>query len=414
MPKATILIVEDEAIVVEDLSQKLTRIGYEICGISADGVDAATLARDKRPDLVLMDIRLQGAIDGVEAAETIRRECALPVVFLTAHSDQKTLQRAKLTQPFGYILKPFDELELEIHIEMALHKHQAEQELLRQREWLRVTLTSIGDAVLATDTARRILFINPVASALTGWAEEEAIGRPIESVFRIMDEETRQPVADVVARVLQESRVLGLANNAVLIDRHGQRIPIEDSAAPIRDAHGEVTGVVLVFRNVAERRRARELMRSAALFPEENPTPVLRAGRNGTLLFANRAAKALLAEWQCAVGELTPEFARAAVAKALESRATQELELLLGQRSLWFRLVPIHERQYVNFYGMDITARKQAEEALQQTNRELTRFNSAAVGREMRMIELKKEVNALCAQAGQPPRYPLDFEKAQP
>ncbi len=414
MPKATILIVEDEAIVAEDLSQKLGRLGYEVRGITARGEEAVALARERRPDLVLMDIRLQGAMDGVEAAEHIRRECAVPVIFLTAHSDRETLERAKLAEPFGYILKPFEELELETHIEMALYKHQAEQALRRHREWLRVTLSSIGDAVLATDTARRITFVNPVAAALTGWLEEQAMGQPVENVFRIINEQTREWAESVVAQVLRENRVVGLANHTALIARDGREIPVEDSAAPIRDKGGKVSGVVLVFHDVTGTRRARELLRSAALFPEENPCPVLRAAQDGTLLFANRAAARLLAEWQCGLGEPTPEFVRVAVARALESGAGQELDIVLGERSLSFMLVPIPERHYVNLYGMDITERKRAEEALRQTNEELTRFNSAAVGRELRMVELKKEVNELCAQAGQPPRYPLDSGEEQP
>jgi AmiR/NasT family two-component response regulator len=129
MPKATILIVEDEAIVAEDLFQKLGHMGYEVRGITALGEEAVALARDRRPDLVLMDIRLRGRMGGIEAAELIRRECDLPVVFLTGQADSATLQRAKVTDRFGYILKPFDELELETHIDMALHKHQTESKL---------------------------------------------------------------------------------------------------------------------------------------------------------------------------------------------------------------------------------------------------------------------------------------------
>jgi PAS domain S-box-containing protein len=361
-----------------------------------------------------MDIRLQGGMDGVEAAERIRRECSLPVIFLTAHSDRATLQRAKLAQPFGYILKPFEELELETHIQMALYRHQAELDLWRQREWLRVTLTSIGDAVLAADTSRRITFVNPVAAALTGWPQEQALGQTVENVFRIINEKTREQAGDVVAEVLRENRVVGLANHTALVARSGREIPIEDSAAPIRDAGGMVSGVVLVFHDVTEKRRARELMRSAALFPEENPCPVLRAAQDGTLLFANRAAAPLLAEWHCGLGERMPEFARQPLARALESGAVQELDILLGERSLSFRLVPILERHYVNFYGVDITERKRAEESLRESNKELTRFNRAAVGRELRMIELKKEINALCARAGEMPRYPLDSDQEQP
>ncbi len=179
MSKASILIVEDEAIIADDLANKLRDRDYEVVGITARGEEAVALAQSRRPDLVLMDIQLAGAMDGVAAAEVIRQQCDLPVVYLTAHSDRITLQRAKLTEPFGYILKPFEERELEAHIEMALYKHQTDRKLREQREWLRITLTSIGDAVIATDTAGRITFLNPVAESVTGWKERDALGRPI-------------------------------------------------------------------------------------------------------------------------------------------------------------------------------------------------------------------------------------------
>jgi CheY-like chemotaxis protein len=126
MSKATILIVEDEAIVAEDLAQKLARLGYEVSGITDLGEEAVVLARERRPDLVLMDISLSGLMDGVEAGERIRRETGLPVVFLTGQADSATLQRAKVTDQFGYILKPFEELELAAHIDRALQQHATE------------------------------------------------------------------------------------------------------------------------------------------------------------------------------------------------------------------------------------------------------------------------------------------------
>jgi len=158
MSKATVLIVENEAIVAADLAGKLVRLGYEVAGEAARGEEAVALACRLRPNLVLMDISLPGPVDGIAATEAIRRQHDVPVIYLTAHADSATLARAKLTDPFGYILKPFEERELATQIELALYKHQADQQIRQQREWLRVTLTSIGDAVLATDNAGRITF----------------------------------------------------------------------------------------------------------------------------------------------------------------------------------------------------------------------------------------------------------------
>jgi len=147
MSRTTILIVEDEAVVALDLARKLDRLGYKVVGKVAEGEAAIALARRLRPQLVLMDIALEGPMDGIDAAEAIRREIDAPLVYLTAHSDPATLSRAKLTGPFGYVLKPFDERDLATQIEMAIFRHQADRQLRQQREWLRVTLTSIGDAV---------------------------------------------------------------------------------------------------------------------------------------------------------------------------------------------------------------------------------------------------------------------------
>ena len=263
MSTTTILIVEDERIVALDLAGKLEQLGYEVAGTAMRGDEAVTLARRLRPNLVLMDISLEGPLDGIEAVEAIHREQDVPVVYLTAHSDPATLTRAKLTGPFGYILKPFELRDLATQIELALYRHQADRQLSEQREWLRVTLSSIGDAVIATDAEGRISFVNPVAESLTGWKAEEAAGQPIECVFRIVNEQTGQPSEKPVARVLREGRAVELANHTALVTKDGRMVPIEDSAAPILDAAGQVIGAVLVFHDVTEKRRAEEAARES-------------------------------------------------------------------------------------------------------------------------------------------------------
>ena len=267
MPNAAILIVEDEAIVARDIAQMLGRLGYAVRGCTARGEEALVLARELTLDLVLMDIRLAGAMDGVEAAERLRREYDLPVVYLTAHSDRATLERAKRTEPFGYLLKPFEERELETHIEIALYKHQAERKLRESEQRWATTLASIGDAVITSDTKGQVTFLNPVAAALTGWTPEEAHGQPMTRVFHIINEQTGAPAEDLVARVLRENRSVELANHTALVTRDGRTVPVEDSAVPITDMAGQVTGVVIVFHDVTEKRRAEEtLLQSEARF----------------------------------------------------------------------------------------------------------------------------------------------------
>jgi PAS domain S-box-containing protein len=140
--------------------------------------------------------------------------------------------------------------------EMASALAARDAALQAERQWLRVTLAGIGDAVIATDTNGRIVFMNPVAQNLSGWPEAAASGQAIDTVFRVINEQTRAPVDNPVARVLRDGVIVGLANHSLLITRDGREVPIDDSGAPIRDEHGNLLGVVLVFRDVTARRQA--------------------------------------------------------------------------------------------------------------------------------------------------------------
>ncbi len=263
MDKTSILIVEDEGIVAKNLNNKLVQLGYEVAGTATSAEEAVEMALELQPQLILMDIQLSGQRDGIQAAEAVRAQYDVPVIYLTAHSDPATLARAKLTGPFGYILKPFEMRDLATQIELALYKHQADKQVHEQREWLRITLSSIGDAVIATDATGLITFINPVAEALTGWKQDEATGQPMQDVFRIVNEHSRQIADDPVSKVLQSGVIVGLANHTLLLRKGGGEIPIDDSGAPIRDISGHILGVVVVFRDISERRQAEQSLRES-------------------------------------------------------------------------------------------------------------------------------------------------------
>ena len=217
MKPAKILIVEDDRVVARDIQQQLGRIGHAVVGITARGEDVLPLALSTQPEMVLMDIRLEGAVDGIDAAQQIREHCHIPVVFLTAYADDETVERASITEPFGYILKPFEDSQLRTVIEMALYKHTAERKLRESELRFVTTLSSIGDAVIAADNHALVTFLNPVAEALTGWSQGDAVGRPLADVFRIVDEESRQPVEDPAANVLCQTNMVGLANPTLLL-----------------------------------------------------------------------------------------------------------------------------------------------------------------------------------------------------
>ncbi len=182
------------------------------------------------------------------------------------------------------------------HRQARLYKSLYRSELDQRAAWeeMRITLYSIGDAVIRTDAAGQVRQINPTAERLTGWREAEAVGKRLEEVFRIVNEDTRRAVESPVYRVLQEGIVVGLANHTVLIARDGVERPIADSAAPVRDKEGVLRGVVLVFRDQTQERAAfRSLQESESLFRtifDMAPDPIILVGAHGQFLEANDAA----------------------------------------------------------------------------------------------------------------------------
>jgi PAS domain S-box-containing protein len=264
MSKPRILIVEDEVITALDIRSRLQRAGYDVSAIASTAEEAMERVASGEPDLVLMDIRLNGTMDGIEAAREIRIRAGTPVVYLTAYADQETLQRAKATEPYGYLLKPFEEREIHTTIEMALYKHRMEEKVKESQQWLGTTLRSIGDAVIAVDGAGCIKLVNPVAESLTGWTQAEAVGRHITDVLNIVSELGDRAIENPAIRALHQNRIVTLEEGCVLITRDGTRIPIDDSAAPMRDGSGAVIGAVMVFRDVSERRQAEAALQQYA------------------------------------------------------------------------------------------------------------------------------------------------------
>ncbi len=252
---ARILIAEDERLLADELQDRLTHLGFTVVGIAATADDAVARARQAAPDLVLMDIHLKGERDGISAAIAIA-SLDVPVIFLTAHSDAATVERAKAAAPVGYLIKPIRERELHITVMMALHKYALERQLRDSEERFVAMLASIGDGVVATDRVQRITFMNPMAEGLTGWASASALGRPIDEVFQVVDAGSRRRMPCPVAGALASDGVVTLGDNALLITRGGLEIPVDDSAAPIRNARGTVSGAVLVFRDISVRKAA--------------------------------------------------------------------------------------------------------------------------------------------------------------
>jgi len=261
MSRAQVLVVEDEKIVALEIVDRLKNIGYQVPESASTGKEAIQKASEIRPDLVLMDIKLKGEMDGIEAAEQIRSRYGIPVVYLTAYADNDTLQRAKIAEPFGYLLKPFEERELHTNIEMALYRSKMEKRLMESEQWLSTTLKSIGDGVIATDEQSCITFMNAQAESVTGWKQEDAVHQPLSSVYHVIDENTNKKDTDPAGEIICKGVSVEQMNHTILITKDGKKVQIESSGAPIRDDCGNVTGAVFVFRDVTERKRAEAVIK---------------------------------------------------------------------------------------------------------------------------------------------------------
>jgi PAS domain S-box-containing protein len=248
----SILVVEDEVLIAHDIRRILTGFGYDVLPLVTTGLDALHAADTRPPDLVLMDIKLRGPMDGIEAAAILQEKHHTPVVYLTSHSDETTLTRAKSTSPSGYVIKPFTDRELRTSIEVALSKHELESKLVAKERWFSSTLRSIGDAVIATDEHEAIQFMNGVAETLTGWKSAEAIGRPLGEVVRLVDPDNK-PLAGPVTHALRSGFAAMLQNGLELVSKDGSRLHIDDGATLIKDEQGVVLGRVVVFRDITDR-----------------------------------------------------------------------------------------------------------------------------------------------------------------
>jgi PAS domain S-box-containing protein len=252
--KTKVLIVEDEALVAEDLGMTLEILGYEIIGIASTGIEAMALINRNRPDLILMDIILRGSMTGIDTALQVRTQDDIPIIFLTAYSDGSVVEQVKKTDPYGYLIKPVDERELYISIEMGLNKHTLEKRLKESQRWHQTTLRSIGDAIITTDRDHLITFINPIAEQLTGYTLNEAIGNHLSKIYILgqNDEGGLNPARGDASGAIDQLST----NNLFLINRAGKTIPIDETRAPIILDNGQSLGLVVIFRDISKMKAA--------------------------------------------------------------------------------------------------------------------------------------------------------------
>ncbi|MDQ7836002.1 MAG: response regulator [Humidesulfovibrio sp.] len=262
MGKGRILIVEDESIVALGIRSTLMRLGYEVVGVASTGLQALSLAEAARPDLVLMDVMLDGGMDGIDTARELHEHLRLPVVYLSAATDEKTLDRAKRTDPFGYITKPFRDHDLSLAIEVALYKARTDAQLQESERLLSTTLGSLAEAVVAIDAEGRVTYMNPAASHMLGVEAEQPLGHDISALFTIMEPDTRLPIAGL-EEICSPSAAHPMCEDMLLRTSAGLEMPVGLSVSPVTGQRGEFRGRVMVLRNVALRKQAEaELLES--------------------------------------------------------------------------------------------------------------------------------------------------------
>lgn len=257
MDKARILVVEDEALTALEIQRHLEDMGHEVPSIVASGEEAIQKSKEINPDLVLMDIQLQGKMDGIDAATSIKDSLHVPVVYLTAYSDKDTLARAKVSEPFGYLLKPLAEEALAAAVEISLYKAAVQSELRKAKENFAAVLECVGEGIITVNLRGMVEYLNPAAKRLL---ETEDAPRPTLDLNRIFDlhdgasgAQTRLPIAEVSLR----DEAISLVDQELLTSS-GKRLTIDLDLAPLWDLSGLGRGVVIAFREVSARHRERD------------------------------------------------------------------------------------------------------------------------------------------------------------
>jgi CheY-like chemotaxis protein len=266
--KHKVVVVEDEGLIAADLEARLKTAGYIVPGTADSAPKALQLIRKSAPDVVLMDIRLKGSVDGIEIADQVRAQMDIPVVFLTAYEDRATLERAGRSQAFGYIKKPIASASLKGSIEMAIAKHRYERDLRAQRDWAISSFAAVPYAVLVTDSQGRVTYLNSRAEELTGSTADDALGRHCWELLRLYSRETGNPIQDFIPVAMLHGQPVTLPDGIYHKRDANRSYVVEGTVAPRwRDGRMEGTVVALsdVTRAVFDQEQARQEQKHEAL-----------------------------------------------------------------------------------------------------------------------------------------------------
>lgn len=244
-----IMVVEDDEIIANLITLILERKGYHVTGKVSSGEEAVIRAADLHPDLVLMDINLNGLMDGITAARFIFSLFHFPVIFLTGYCDDHLLERAKSAQPYGYILKPFNENELVSNITLALHNHEIRVQYLDKFVVgdTKKILTAL-EAVIVTDLKGRIVFINPYTTRLLELSENDLMMKSSKTAITLINTQTHDPVTDPIPEVVEQMLVVTHEFNTALVTHNGKQKPVSVTVRPLKDDQNDLFGVVMILR----------------------------------------------------------------------------------------------------------------------------------------------------------------------
>lgn len=262
MAKAGVLIVEDSFIVAYHLQKTLEGAGYLVLGIEESGEDALLKLHTIKPDIILMDIMLNGKLDGIETARDIQSKYNIPIIYITALSDMETIQRAKITQPYGYLTKPFEDREVFTNIEIALYKHEIESRLRQSEEKYSSTVRSISDAVIVMDEGYRIAYINPSAEKTMGYWNSEVQGKYVFDILILKDALSEECPVNPFQCMLNANKSSSLPGHLMLIPKDGStRLIGEGSCSPINDPKGKGIGLVIIFKDITQKVEQENLLK---------------------------------------------------------------------------------------------------------------------------------------------------------
>lgn len=456
MANTNILVVEDESIVAEDIRLSLEGLGYNVVDVVGTGEEAIKNIEEYKSDLVLMDIVLKGAIDGIETATQIRSRFNIPVVYLTAYADKKTLDKAKVSEPYGYILKPFNDLELHSTIETAIYMHKIRQKLRESEERFRSVVEYSLEGILIVNNKYQFVYVNDELTKILGYSRDEILGKDFRE---FLDEESRSLVSDYYIR-RQRGENVPNRYSFNIIRKDGDKRCVEMSAITIKDSGANIRSMGQIL-DVTERKRAENIQFvlyqiANAVNTAKDVNELFKTIRNllSRVLNTKNFFIALYDEEKDMISlpyhvdekdkfdtfpagkTLTAYLIRNDKSLLLDEKDIDKLVKrglveIIGKLSKIWLGVPLrikgkvtgavvvqsytdaslytqNDLELLEFVSDQIALaieRKGAEEELKRRLDELEIYYKASVGREKRVIELKQEVNQLLAQLRRENKY---------